>query len=200
MAARKRQTVKIGAASIEDAGIFFAVATADKDGLADWEVKPHLWRWSGDVMTGRYSRRIIAEMIPQWFDEKAGPDSGLAAIGISMFGLVKLGEGRVIATPRPDWLEPGDTELNFEALFPAARWGDMPVVVGHDATTAALGEYQEFRSKLNITPVGFANVRVGAGIGVGILGGHAGLFNALYLPKEVTEMQHTAAIVHPAAR
>ena len=28
----------------------------------------------------------------------------------------------------------------------------------------------------------------------------AGLFNALYLPKEVTEMQHTAAIVHPAAR
>ena len=27
-----------------------------------------------------------------------------------------------------------------------------------------------------------------------------GLFNALYLPKEVTEMQHTAAIVHPAAR
>jgi predicted NBD/HSP70 family sugar kinase len=198
VAARKRQTVKIGAASVEDAGIFFAVAVADDAGLAKWEITPHLWPWSGDVMTGRYSRRIIAEMIDTWFDDKVGANGGLAAVGISMFGLLKLGEGTVTATPRPDWLEPGDTQLDFRALFPAARWGEMPVVVGHDATTAALGEYQELCVNRKTAPLGFANVRVGAGIGVGILGDIGRARGVPRFGQVNVESGHIAVAPHPA--
>jgi len=91
------------------------------------------------------------------------PRSPLLGIGIGVPGPVDVSSGRVVAPSRmPGWHGAAVREVMSEAF-------EVPVTVDNDANTMALGEHLQERPDLT----DFVLVKVGSGIGCGIVsGGH----------------------------
>ena len=96
------------------------------------------------------------------------PGHELSCIGVSIPGMADAERGRLLYAPHMGWR---DVDI-ADALRADDRGRGLPVVVENDATAAALYEARRLRERPGGEWDDFALVRVGTGIGVGlVLGG-----------------------------
>ena len=154
----------IGAVAIEDDGMYFSLGQLNEQGQVDSYSSPYRKSWP----KGGYSASLITTGLAEFFS--AHKRSTISAVAVSSFGLIKRDEKKLIAVPRAAWPDDTNEVLEFEPIIRNALDRDVHVVVEHDCTASALGEYRysgfaESRPRDNV----FVYVRVGEGIGADLL-------------------------------
>jgi fructokinase len=167
----------IGAVAIEDESISFVIGSYEHDTHRLYPIFNGPNQSIPKPESG-YSRLFIKGEIKRFFD--SSPEN-IEAVGISMFGMIDTVSHTLVDIPGRDWDEQEfelwrkhNLNLCFKEIFTGERWENTRISVLNDATTAALGEYSEYKERIgkegrNDRGDVFAYVRVGSGINAGIL-------------------------------
>ena len=154
----------IAAIAIEDDGMHFALARLDDRGrIANWRPRSDkgeeiVWLWPE---TG-YSHAVFRRGIENFL---RGPGRrSVRAVAVSCFGLIDRRSKKLIAMPRADWNGATDEEFDFQEVIGGALEKDVAVVVEHDSTASARGEYR-YRGLTRGDGRVFVYIRLGRGIG-----------------------------------